>query len=288
MNWNQTKTLLLSSLLTASLTVCSVAEPQPGQEIAPGVLLLAYMSDMRIKESSGVIASRRYANVFWTHNDGGGPKKQVLYAIDREGNTRAAFPVTDATFHDWEDIAIDDAGHLFLGDIGNNDAKRDMLAVYEIDEPDPTANISAISPKRGWTLKFPNAPFDCESLFIWKDYGYVISKLFNKAHAQIFRFPLQDTTEPQMLELVATTKIESPVTGADISADGNLLGLVAKDGAYVYRIDGDVARVNEVASHHTKIRDQHIEGCCFVPDGLLATSERRGIFLFTDSAFRGQ
>src|SRR6185295_17814609 len=288
MNWNQTKTLLLSSLLTASLTACNAAEPQPGQEIAPGVQLLAYMSDMRIKESSGVIASRRYANVFWTHNDGGGPKKQVLYAIDREGNTRAAFPVTDATFHDWEDIAIDDAGHLFLGDIGNNDAKRDMLAVYEIDEPDPSANISAISPKRGWTLKFPNAPFDCESLFIWKEYGYVISKVFNKAHAQIFRFPLQDTTEPQMLELVATTKIESPVTGADISADGNLLGLVAKDGAYVYRIDGDVARVNEVAPHHTKIRDQHIEGCCFVPDGLLATSERRGIFLFTDSAFRGQ
>ena len=66
--------------------MCSVAEPQPGQEIAPGVQLLAYMSDMRIKESSGVIASRRYADVFWTHNDGGGPKKQVLYAIDREGN----------------------------------------------------------------------------------------------------------------------------------------------------------------------------------------------------------
>jgi hypothetical protein len=163
-----------------------------------------------------------------------------------------------------------------------------MLAVYEIDEPDPTANIGPVSPKRGWTLKFPNAPFDCESLFIWKDYGYVISKVFNKAHAQIFRFPLQDTTEPQMLELVATTKVESPVTGADISADGNLLGLVAKDGAYVYRINGDVAHVNEVTPHHTKIRDQHIEGCCFVSDGLLATSERRGIFLFTDPAFRGQ
>ena len=228
-------------------------------------------------------------NVFWTHNDGGGPKKQVLYAIDREGKTRASFPVTGATLHDWEDIAIDDAGHLFIGDIGNNDAKRDMLAVYEIDEPDPTAgNGNAVSPKRGWKLKFPNAPFDCESLFIWKDYGYVVSKVFNKAHAQIFRFPLKETTEPLMLELVATTKIESPVTGADISADGNLLGLVAKDGAYVYRINGDVARVNEVEPHHTKIKDQHIEGCCFVPDGLLATSERAEIFLFTDPAFRGK
>jgi hypothetical protein len=280
----RTKTLLLSSLLAAALSACHAAEPEPGQEIAPGVRLLAHMSDLRITESSGVIASRRFPNVFWTHNDGGGPKKQVLYGIDRQGNTRAAFPVIGPRFHDWEDIAIDDAGHLYLGDIGNNDSKEDKLAVYEIDEPDPTAGSGPVSPKRGWKLKFPGAPFNCESLFVWKDYGYVISKVFDNARAQIFRFPLKETNEPLTLELVATTKIESPVTGADISADGTLLGLVSKTGAYVFRIDGDVARAGEVEPHHTKLKDQHIEGCCFVPDGLLATSERRAIFLFTDPA----
>lgn len=285
---NQIKTLLLSSFLVASLASCNVAEPPAGQEIAPGVRLVAQMSDLRIKESSGVVASRRYPNVFWTHNDGGGPKKQVLYAIDLEGKTLADFQVTGSKFHDWEDIAIDDAGHLYLGDIGNNDSREDKLAVYEIDEPDPMSGNGSVSPKRGWTLKFPNAPFDCESLFIWKDYGYVISKVFENAHAQVFRFLLENTNEPLTLELVATTKIESPVTGADISADGNLLGLVSKAGAYVFRIDGDVARVAEVEPHHTKLKDQHIEGCCFVPDGLLATSERRNIFLFTDPAFQGK
>ena len=106
---SQTKTLLLASLLAASLNACNAAEP--GQEIAPGVRLLAYIRDPRIKESSGVVASRRHT-VFWTHNDGGGPKKQVLYAIDREGNTRASFPVIGVTLHDWEDLAIDSAGHL--------------------------------------------------------------------------------------------------------------------------------------------------------------------------------
>ncbi len=282
----QTKTLLVASLLAASLIAGNAAEP--GQEIAPGVRLLARMSDPRIKESSGVVASRRYTNVFWTHNDGGGPKKQVLYAIDREGNTRAFFSVIDVTLHDWEDIAIDDAGHLFIGDTGNNDAKRDTLAVYEMDEPNPQAAAGSISPKRAWNLRFPQAPFDCESLFVWKDQGYVISKVFDKARAQIFRFPLKETNEPLTLELVATTKIESPVTGADISADGRLLGLVAKNGAYVFRIDGEVTRVINVNPHHTKLKNMHIEGCCFVPDGLLATSERRMIFLFTDPAFREQ
>src|SRR5262245_38578714 len=134
MTQSQIKTLLLAFLLAASLTAAGNAA-EPGQEIAPGVRLLAYIRDLRIKENSGIVASRRYADVFWTHNDGGGPKKQVLYAIDREGNTRASFPVIGATLRDWEDIAIDDAGHLYIGDIGNNDSKRDGLAVYEIEEP---------------------------------------------------------------------------------------------------------------------------------------------------------
>jgi len=281
---SQTKILLLASLLAASLTAGNATEL--GEEIAPGVRLVARISDPLIKESSGVVASRRYADVFWTHNDGGGPKKQVLYAIDRKGNTRASFSVIDVTLHDWEDIAIDNAGHLFIGDIGNNNAKRKTLAVYEIDEPNPQAGAGSVSPKRAWKLNFPQAPFDCESLFVWKDHGYVVSKVFDKARAQIFRFPLKETNEPLTLELVATTKIKSPVTGADISADGTLLGLVAKNGAYVFRIDGDVTRVSNANPHHTKLKNEHIEGCCFVPEGLLVTSERRMIFLFTDPAFR--
>jgi hypothetical protein len=283
---SQIKTLLIASLLAASLIAGNAAEP--GQDVAPGVRLLARMSDPRIVESSGIVASRRYTDVFWTHNDGGGPKKQVLYAIDREGNTRAFFAVINVTLKDWEDIGIDDTGHLYIGDIGNNNAKRNALTVYEIDEPNPQVKTGSISPKRAWKLKFPGAPFDCESLFVWKDHVYLVSKVFDKAHAQIFRFPLKETNKLLTLELVATTKIKSPVTGGDISADGTLLGLVAKNGAYVFRIDGDVTRVSNTNPHLTKLKNEHIEGCCFVPQGLLATSERRTIFLFTDPAFRGQ
>ena len=281
---SQIKTLLLASLLAVSLNACNAAELD--QHFAPGVRLLARISDPRIKESSGVVASRRYAGVLWTHNDGGGPKKQVLYAIDRKGNTRASFPVVDVTLHDWEDIAIDSAGHLYIGDIGNNDSKRGALAVYEIDEPNPQVGTGAVSPKHAWKLNFPGAPFDCESLFVWKDHGYVVSKVFDKARAQIFRFPLKQANEPLTLELVATTQIESPVTGADISADGTLLGLVAKNGAYVFRIDGNVTRVTNTNPHYRKLKNEHLEACCFVPEGLLVTSERRRIFLFTDQAFR--
>ena len=48
----------------------------------------------------------------------------------------------------------------------------------------------------------------------------------------------------------------------------------------------DVARAAEVRPHHTKFRHEHIEGCCFVAEGLLATAESREIYLFTDEHFR--
>src|SRR5207245_2440508 len=149
------------------------------------------------------------------------------------------------------------------------------LAVYQIDEPDPTSRVAVIRVKRAWRLRFPGEPFDCESLFVWDGHGYVVSKVFKDARAQIFRFPLADRKKPIVLELVATTKIESPVTGADISPDGKLLGLVGKSGAFVYRINGEVARAGKGKPYQTKFRHEHLEACCFVSDGLLATAESR-------------
>jgi hypothetical protein len=259
---------------------CDAAEPR---EVAPGVLLIGHIENSRIKESSGLVASRQHPEVLWTHNDG---KDQVLYAISRSGKSLAEFRITGAFLDDWEDIAIDNNHRLYVADIGNNNAKRLQLAVYEIDEPDPKSHGSHVPVKRGWKLRFPKEPFDCEGLFVYQTNGYVASKVFNDARAEIYRFPLNDQKEPVVLEFVARLKIESPVTGADISADGKLLGLVAKSGAFVYRIDGDVASAAHLKPSQTKFRHEHIEGCCFVPEGLLATAESREIYLFTNEAFR--
>jgi hypothetical protein len=250
--------------------------------IAPGVLRVGQISHPRITESSGLAVSRQFPGVFWTHNDGGGARKQVLYAMTREGKPLGEFAIADVLLYDWEDIAIDDEKHLFIADTGNNEANRAEVAVYQVDEPHPKSNVGFLQVKRTWRLRFPGEPFDCESLFVWRGDGYVVSKVFKDARAQIFRFPLSSQTkEPVVLELVATTKIESPVTGADISPDGALLGLVAKSGAYIYRIEGEVAKAGKGKPRQTKFRHEHIEACAFVPEGLLATAESREIFLFT-------
>ena len=292
MNSCQTKIVALL-LASVCMTVTCHAQTDPlkslitlGQETAPGVRLIGRIVPPRLTESSGVVASRQFPGVFWSHTDGGGPKKQTLFALDAEGNSLGEFFVGTVAIIDWEDIAIDDQKHLYIADTGNNDNRRREVLVHEIDEPVLKTDERVVSVRRSWRLRWPGEVFDCEAMFIWQGHGYLVSKVFRDARAQILRFPLADAKDTVVLELVATTKIESPVTGADVSPDGKLLGLVAKSGAFVYRIDGDVARAGKGKPFQTKFRHEHIEACTFVPEGLLVTAESREIYLFTAAAFR--
>jgi hypothetical protein len=259
--------------------------PAP-QQSEPGVQKVGHLDHPRLSECSGVVASRQHPGILWTHSDGGGGRKQTvfLYAVERTGRTVGEFRIS-GHLEDWEDIAIDESNRLYIGDLGNNDKARRELAVYRVDEPDPTSKVKNILIKDAWRLRFPEAPFDSESLFVWNGHGYIVSKVTNDERAQIYSFPLAVRKEPVVLELVATTKIESPVAGADISPDGKLLAFIAKSGAFVYRIDGDPARAGKGKPYQRKFKDSKAEGCTFVPDGLLVTAEDRDIFLFTDEPF---
>lgn len=265
--------------------VAAAAAPPPGKEVAPGIVQVGFLTNPRITESSGLVASREHPGVFWTHTDGGGPKKQILFGVNREGKSSIEFRVVGAAIQDWEDLAIDDSGHLYVGDVGNNDAKRDQLAVYEVDEPDPKSSRTLVTVNRGWQLRFPKKPFDCEALFVWKGHGFVISKVFNDKKAEIYQFALDERKEPQTLAKIARLPIESPVTGAEISPDGKRLGVVCKSGAYIFEINGDVAAAAHAPFRRAKFKQGQIEACCFVPEGLLTTAESREVFLFTEAAF---
>lgn len=275
------------SVAVAALALClsfAQAASPPGREVASGVWEIGRLQHPRLTESSGIVASHTQSNVFWTHTDGGG-KKQVLYAIDRTGKPLAEYRVSGALVTDWEDISSDGEGHLFIGDIGNNDSRRGELAVCQIDEPRlgrPTDGFVTVT--RTWRLRFPKKPFDCESLFIWESSGYVVSKVFDDKKAEMYRFSLTNNAPFQVLQPVAELKIDSPVTGATISPDGRLLAVVAKNGAYVCRIKGNPAHAEKAKFHHTKFKE-HVEACTFVPEGLLTTAESRQIYLFTDEAF---
>src|SRR5262245_21105205 len=87
-----------------------------------------------IPEASGIVKSRRFPGIFWVHNDSGNPP--LLLAVGTDGRIVRRFRVAVPNV-DWEDIAIDDRGHLYLGDIGNNGGLLPVRVIYRLDEPDP-------------------------------------------------------------------------------------------------------------------------------------------------------
>lgn len=276
----------MRNLLSTCLVWTSVLLVHPvlgaDSSLPSGVEQVGRIKSLAIKESSGITPSRFDSKLFWTHNDGRNP---TLYLIDREGNLHGTTHVA-ALLNDWEDIATDYKGKLYLGDIGNNNAAKEELQVLEVEEPKPGALPRMVHVTRSWKLKFPKEPFDCESLFVWEGYGYVISKVFNDAKATVYRFPLSDQQSTWTLEKVGRLKVDSPVTGASLSSDGKRLGFVCKSGAGVISLSNGISSVGETKPFLVKLKHDHIEGCCFVPEGLLTTAESHEIFLFSAQEFR--
>lgn len=269
----------------ALLTLCHlvVGHAQAAdKEVAKGIFQVGTIDPVELRECSGVVPARGKTNLFWMHSDGHRP---VLYLVDREGRDGRKYVVEGVTIVDWEDLATDHRGQLYIADIGNNEVHRAELAVHMVAEPDLSRPEHPLRVLQSWRLVFPQAPFDCESLFVHQGFGYLISKVFKDAPAELYRFPLKPATRPVTLERLGALAITSPVTGADISPDGRYLGVVAKNGVYLFEVSGNPAASVGQTPSVARLKDRHIEGICFTLGGWLVTAETRQIFLFTERAF---
>src|SRR5688572_32868052 len=112
--------------VAAFLLLAAQAWAQP----VGGVTQTGVMRHFAIAESSGLAASRRFPGVVWTHNDGG---FQFLFAVNQAGKMLGAFQVV-GNLVDWEDIATDGAGNLYLADTGTNGMARTHVAVHRVKE----------------------------------------------------------------------------------------------------------------------------------------------------------
>ena len=178
-----------------------------------------------IKEASGLAASRKNPGVLWIHNDGGSP---CVYAITPEGKLLGIYNLAGAKVRNWEDIAIGpgpepNVDYLYIGDIGDNNAKRKDVTVYRIIEPNVNAGQASvnftINNVESIVLIYPDGPRDAETLLLdplTKDI-YIISK---EGTSKVYRaaYP-QLTTGKTILEEVAKLHW-GMATAGDISPDG--------------------------------------------------------------------
>jgi hypothetical protein len=193
-----------------------------------------------IPEASGIVKSRRYPGIFWVHNDSGNPP--LLFAIRADGRIIRQFRLAIPNI-DWEDIASDDLGHLYLGDIGNNTRALPVRVIYRIAEPDP--NGPSDKPISASAATFYGAPkanrFDAESLFFDRGKATVLAKYLDGREAELFTVALDPPSsllrpaQPRSAGRLAGFK--EPATGADLSADETLLAVCSYTVTRVYGRD---------------------------------------------------
>jgi hypothetical protein len=246
--------------------------------------------DLReIPESSGIVKSRRFPDVFWVHNDSGNPA--ALFAVDRRGRILNRFAIAAPNL-DWEDVAIDDRGRLYIGDVGNNGGRLAIRMIYQIDEPDP--GKPAGEPIKPLSTSFYAMPaddrFDAEAFVVDGDRAIVVAKRFDGREADLREVPLKPPAP--LLRPAAAKRVGvlpgfvEPATGADLSADGRLLAVCGYRATRVYeRADArswDSLRLLAEVTHEPL----NTEGVAWDGMDLIHVSEGRGVDRIAERVWR--
>ncbi|MEU3723514.1 WD40 repeat domain-containing protein [Streptomyces sp. NPDC031705] len=135
------------------------------------------ITDPRIRESSGLAASRVHPGVYWTHNDSDdGP---YVYAVDSAtGRTLARVTLTGiGTPRDVEAISLGPDGQLYVGDIGDNrNGTWDHVWIYRFQEPGELGDQTVKAEQ--FTVVYADGPRNAEALMVHPVTGrvYIASK----------------------------------------------------------------------------------------------------------------
>lgn len=180
-------------------------------------------------EASGIAASRRTPGRFWAHNDSGDP---VLFALNDKGDITGRVQLSGAQVEDWEAVAVGPCGSkscIYVGDIGDNNARRRRITVYRVEEPERAegaVHAEAIH------ATYPDGPQDAEALMADGDGRLFIVTKGETRPVALFRFPVAlEPGSTARLERVGEAETggraakHSRVTDASMSWDGEWIAL---------------------------------------------------------------
>jgi len=198
--------------------------------------IVGTIKSQEITESSGLVASRCQANVFWTHNDSG--DGAFIFALDTAGAHLGVWQVKGAKNRDWEDLATikntNGECFLYIGDIGDNERKHDALTIYLVKEPtvsntDKNSNRKkslATEPANAIKIQYPESRYDAETLLVHPQSGdiYILTKRLREKAAVYKLSKNYNLDKTNRLEKITDFTVPSVpfgfLTGGDISSDG--------------------------------------------------------------------
>jgi hypothetical protein len=225
-----------------------------------------------VPEASGLTASRRHPDLFWTFNDSGDP---TLYGISTNGDLRAHVQVPAMRTGNWEDVSAGPCGSescLYLADIGDNKGTRTSIRVIRFPEPRQRDHVA--EQQTQFEGVYPDGPRDAEAAFVLPDGRFFV--IAKGKFGAVYRFPLQ-AGQVTTLERVVALPLND-VTDADASADGTRLVVRTRDDVVFYRmaelLNGDVEHGTAVTTKD--LGESQGEGVAFGAEGLVGLAGEGG------------
>ncbi len=273
-------------MLVAALVVGPAAPPSPELRCTVTDPELAELSGLLVEDGAAVAMADGGRRVLLHRLDG------VLGEGAVDGDTGARECVLDDTRtvdinpYDAEDLARGPDGALWVADTGDNDRRRETVAVIVVPvDGEPRLH----------RLTYPDGPHDAEALLVDRD-GRPVIVTKDLGRAGVYR-PAEPPDGVGPTPLVRVGELALPpsdttggplgpagsrlVTGAAATADGRVVALRSYTDAWLYPApDGDpaTALTENPAPVRVPLPDEpQGEAIAFTPDGtLLSGSEARG------------
>jgi hypothetical protein len=272
-------TSLLKKCLRAASSVgfviglaCQSSDAESSQEAPPPRSHIAIPTDLhtRLVENSIAVTSVTQPGIIFGANDSG--HDALLFAFDSTGASRGIWKVNGARNLDWEAASLGPcAGKpgalncLYLGDVGDNDARKPTVTVYRVPEPtvsaapsDPRgAPASGLPVVESLSIQYPDSPHDVEALYVTPGGDlFIITKrrlldtTRRPRQALMYRVPasawgssgVATAVLVDSLPLVPGDLPGRQVTDAALSPDGKLLAIRTYAEVYVFPVDSTTGR----------------------------------------------
>lgn len=231
-----------------------------------------------LAENSGIIL---WNNLLWTHNDSGGENQ--LYGFNKKtGEVEVTIEIANVENIDWEDIAQDDE-YIYIAETGNNLGIRTDLKILMLKKSEITREVFqtlsaeiiefSYASQTDFSLRNLSNPYDCEALIAFNDTLFLFSKDWVTNTTKVFHLP--PVPGSYVLEPIDSFDVKGLITGADITADGQL-ALVGyldfRSFAWVFQKTGKSFFGNPRYIDLSMLKNAQTEGICFDTDGSLLIS----------------
>jgi hypothetical protein len=287
---------LIVTFLIIFLAVCSTDAQEVMKISLPDIATVklrpyAKLNFAVIDESSGIVKSRLWKNVYWTHNDSG--DKARIFPIARDGKIikpdwaeeYQGILIPNSVNVDWESITTDNQGNLIIGDTGNNSNTRRDLILYIVKEPYPwetvkTSVFQSIKFTYQDLQEIPPAKlnYDAEAVFWRNGKLYILTKHRSDDFTTLYTIDSPDLLRENTARLIQKFDSHGRVTDADASANGNKILMLTLNGIWLFQPQDGSENIFLGEIYWLPIEANQCESICFDGDKIIVGNEQAELF----------